>query len=367
MVEAAIVGWLAFFYAVFISVSSMGVAVFSETQLGLIELGYALILIVFCGGGLGFVGWIKQRFNAPLVSVACSLASLAIITVLTKEESVQIGVFTNDKIVQVMKMVVMGILSTSFVSLCLWRRFARAELREHMIKISDSMGDMLTLIARGFLTGSEIDIRSTSFNNASSRHQSALKQLPKSLLEAKREHYLLGTEDQYKIEANLVTCLQRLSHSIGGLKSAATTQFSLMHETVGASNGTPVNALRHSLPRNLNTTQSAPPSSKSDRFPSLTAIVEASEEDNWQDDLVSPGFESDSQITRRGTETSFASVPASQSPEEIFVSFIQHLGPSMKSLAYTLSEILSELPFGHGPEYNISINEHFMLSVKEAL
>lgn len=39
-----------------------------------------MVLIVFIGGGLGFVGWFKQRYNAPLVSVSCSLASLAIIT-----------------------------------------------------------------------------------------------------------------------------------------------------------------------------------------------------------------------------------------------------------------------------------------------
>ena len=39
-----------------------------------------MVLIVFIGGGLGLVGWFKQRYNAPLVSVSCSLASLAIIT-----------------------------------------------------------------------------------------------------------------------------------------------------------------------------------------------------------------------------------------------------------------------------------------------
>lgn len=117
MIEAAILGISAFLYAVFISVSSMAVSVYCETQLGLIELGYALILIVFCGGGLGFIGWFKQAFNAPLVSVACSLASLAIITVLTKENAVQVGVFSNDKIVQVMKMVILGMTSTALVNL----------------------------------------------------------------------------------------------------------------------------------------------------------------------------------------------------------------------------------------------------------
>jgi hypothetical protein len=38
----------------------------------------------------------------------------------------------------------------------------------------------------------------------------------------------------------------------------------------------------------------------------------------------------------------------------------------MKSLAYTLREVLSELPFGPGPEYNMAINEHFRHSLIDA-
>lgn len=102
-------GFGAFLYATFIAISSMAVSVFFETQLGMIELAYAIVLIVFCGGGLGLIGWVKQKYNAPLVSVACSLASLAIITVLTKENAVHVGVFEDDKIVQVMKMYVVQV------------------------------------------------------------------------------------------------------------------------------------------------------------------------------------------------------------------------------------------------------------------
>lgn len=37
-----------------------------------------------------------------------------------------------------------------------------------------------------------------------------------------------------------------------------------------------------------------------------------------------------------------------------------------KSLTYTLREVLSELPFGPGPDYNMTINEHFRHSVVDA-
>lgn len=37
-----------------------------------------------------------------------------------------------------------------------------------------------------------------------------------------------------------------------------------------------------------------------------------------------------------------------------------------KSLAYTLREVLDELPFGPGPEYEMAINEHFRYSLIDA-
>ncbi len=56
-----------------------------------------------------------------------------------------------------------------------------------------------------------------------------------------------------------------------------------------------------------------------------------------------------------------------RTPSDIFARFITHLGPPMKSLAYTLTEILRELPFGKGPEFQITINEHFRTSLTDAL
>jgi len=362
MEEAGMLGIAAFLYAVFVSISSMAVSVFFESQLDLIELGYALVLIVFCGGGLGFIGWFKQKYNAPLVSVACSLASLAIITVLTKENAVQVGVFSDDKIVQVMKMVIMGIISTSIVSLLVWPVSARTELRETMIKTTDSLGDMLAMITGGFLSGSETDLKSSTFNKVLSRYKSVFTQLTKNLKEAKFEHYMLGTEDQYKLEASLVNCMQRLAQSIGGLRSAAATQFTLLRESARG-NSTPVNSHR-TMPE-IGSISSAL-ENRQDRFAVLTAIEEASEEGSGTEEA------STAHHSRHPTGGSLASVgsfplPTVRTPADIFSRFITHLGPSMKSLAYTLSKILDELPFGDGPHYAITINENFTSSLTDAL
>jgi hypothetical protein len=363
MEEAAMLGFAAFLYATFVGISSMAVSVYFEQQWDLIELAYALIIIVFVGGGLGFVGWVKQKYSQPLVSVACSLASLAIITILTKENAVQVGVFSNDKIVQVMKMVIMGIISTSAVSLLVWPISARIELRESMIKTTDSLGDMLTMITRGFLSGSETDLRSTSFNNAQSRYKAVLQLLQRNLKEAKFEHYLLGTEEEYDLEARLVTCMQRLAQSIGGLRSAATTQFSLLREARDTGSSSPAIPTKRQFPSISELT------ARQDRFAVLSAIEEASDEgseserreaEDGDDGLIS------SSLTRNASIAS-TSMPTVRTPSEIFSRFMLHLGPSMKSLAYTLSQILKELPFGEGPEYAITINEHFKSSLTDAL
>lgn len=372
MVEAAMLGAAAFCYALFISVSSMAVSVLCETKLDMIELGYFLILVVFCGGGLGFVGWFKQRFSSPLVNVACSLTSLAIITVLTKENAVQVAIFSNDKIVQVSKMVLLGIAATSTVNLLLWPVSARAELRETMIKATGSFGDMLTIITQAFLSGSESELQGKSVNRVLNQYKSVFTQLSKNLREAKFEHYVLGDENQYRLEASLVNCMQQLAQSIGGLRSAATTQFTLLREGddfVNITTTTP-----RQLPQGHGST-SPPLGGRQDRFAVLTAIEERSEEGSGAEDQSSiPGSPAQAPRTphpeRKASVASVSNMSSSstvRTPSEIFSRFILHLGPSMKSLAYSLSQILNELPFGPGPDYAININANFKSSLHDAL
>ncbi|KAL3424390.1 hypothetical protein PVAG01_03671 [Phlyctema vagabunda] len=358
MIEGDMLAWGAFIYAAFICISSMAVSVVCESQLDLIELGYALVLIVFCGGGLGFVGWTKLKYNTPLVSVACSLTSLAIITVLTKENAVQTAVFSNNKIVQVLKMTILGVAATTAVNLLVFPVSARTALRENMIGTTDSFGDMLATITRGFLSGSETDLRSSAFNDALKRYRSSYTLLTKNLQEAKLEHYVLGTEEAYRLEDKLVNCMRRLQQSIGGLRSAATTQFALIKET---GNGTTSSAnVRFAVPE----IQDEPTArNRPDRFAVLSAIDEASEESSGDDIQNSTKFQ---RINSFSSATGMKA-PSAKTPSEIFTRFITHLGPSMKSLAYTLSEILQELPFGPGPDYKIAINEQFRQSLSEAL
>ena len=108
-------------------------------------------------------------------------------------------------------------------------------------------------------------------------------------------------------------------------------------------------------------------SGRQDRFDILTAIEEASEEGSGTEDQQDGTAQRN--IARQSTGTTMDSIDSlsARSPAEIFSRFIMHLGPSMKSLAYTLGKILDELPFGPAPDYSIRINEHFMTSLTDAL
>jgi hypothetical protein len=78
MIEACLLALVAFMYAAFISFTSMAVSVFFGRH-DLLAVGHAVVLVVFCGGGLGFVGWLKQRLGNPLVNVVCYILSVTIL------------------------------------------------------------------------------------------------------------------------------------------------------------------------------------------------------------------------------------------------------------------------------------------------
>jgi len=162
MHEASVLACLAFLYAMFISFTSMGVSIFFGRR-DLLAAGHAIVLILFCGGGLGFIAWVKQALGHPLVNVACSLASLATITTLTKEGAVQAAKFSEEKVVQVLKMVILGIAATTVVNLMVFPISARKDLAQGFTKTTDLLSDMLTAVTRAFLQGSDLGSRVRHF------------------------------------------------------------------------------------------------------------------------------------------------------------------------------------------------------------
>ncbi|KAJ4396598.1 hypothetical protein N0V93_000819 [Gnomoniopsis smithogilvyi] len=347
MIEGTLIAIVAVLYAEFVSVASMATSVFFGSTLHMVATAYTLVLLVFVGGGFGLLGWVKQRLNNPLVNVGSTLASLSMISVLTKENAVQDHVFSNLKIVQVFQMLCFGISITVAVNLLLWRTSARAQLRESMTRASSALGDMLGMISHGFLSGAEEEMQTPEFTKAEKGYDAAYAKMTKTLREAKFEHYFVGDEKIYQLDKAVYKSMENLAQSIRGLRSAANTQFALLKEPPsepGSGTVSPGPQLSPGLPRSSSATFRS-------HLPTLTAIDENSDESEGE----------------QNRERSLVPAPVFRSPSDIFELFIALLGPSMKSLAFTLSELLREPPFGKAPDYNITITDNFRRSLLDAL
>jgi hypothetical protein len=341
---------------------------FFQDTLDMRAVGHAVVLIVFCGGGLGFIGWTKQRFGDPLVNVACSLASLASITVLTKEGAVQSGDLSFTKVVQVLKMVIMGVTAAMAVSFLIFPISARKKLRSNLVIVTETLAIMLALITDSFLSGSEQELQTAEFLDAAERHKKAYAQLDKLVREAKLEHYVAGTEKEYRLEKNLVRWVQDITHNMGGLRSAASLQFQLLKQAklVG-----PVSCRdRKHAPNGTDHVPSPSPYSSHGHSTLLESIDEmpeqqlgGEEEAAAEDDHRHSGDHSDPNPAR----DEGSSVEHTLQPEDLFALFISHLGPSMRSLAFTLKEIFKEIPFTSAPDYKVSVNSRFHVSLDRAL
>lgn len=347
MIEGTLIAIVAVLYAEIVSVASMATSVFFGSTLHLVAAAYTLVLLVFVGGGFGLLGWVKQRLNNPLVNVGSTLASLSMISVLTKENAVQDHVFSNLKIVQVFQMLCFGVCITVAVNCLLWRTSARAQLRESMTRASSALGDMLGMISHGFLSGAEEEMQTSEFTKAEKGYDAAYSRMTKTLREAKFEHYFVGDEKIYQLDKAVYKSMENLAQSIRGLRSAANTQFALLKEPASEpESGTvsPAPQLSPDLPRSSSATFRS-------HLPTLTAIDENSDESEGEPN----------------SQRSLASAPVFRSPSDIFELFIALLGPSMKSLAFTLSELLREPPFGEAPDYKITITDNFRRSLLDAL
>ncbi|KAK5661297.1 hypothetical protein OQA88_11192 [Cercophora sp. LCS_1] len=365
MIEAILIALVAIAYAEVVSILSMCTSVLFGSTFAMVPLAHALVLAVFIGGGFGCIGWVKQKMNNPLVDVGSTLASLAIIAVVTKETAVFSHVFSNVKIVQIFKMLVMGITTTTLVNLLIWRVSAVVLLRQSMTKASASLGDMLAMITRGFLSGSEEDLLSAEFNTASTAYTTAYPQLTRNLRESKFERYFVGHEKLYQLDRAVVRSMETLAQSIGGLRSAANTQFALLGEP-GELSPVVSPAAGVLSPTGQRSLDAALQNKDRNVYATLSSIEEASDESN--DERLGCSYEN--AACGYGPSSGDASTTVGSTfrhSSEIFETFIALLGPSMKSLAYTLSEVLREPPFGSAPKYEITINDHFRHSLTDAL
>ncbi|KAM0459372.1 hypothetical protein ACHAPV_005557 [Trichoderma viride] len=350
MLEAVMIAIVAVVYAELVSLLSMGIAIASRDIWGSAAPAHVIVLVICIGGGLGLVGWTKQRLNQPLVNTASTLASMAIISIITKEESVQNGYFSGDKIVQMLKLLSLGISFTVAVNLLVWRVSARKVLRKSILTAAVALGDRLSFITSGFLNRSEDEVSSPEYAEASAQYNSAYAQIMTTLREAKIEHYLLGQENTYALDKRLIKSLETLSQAIGGLRSALQTQLTLLKEGPNSDLPPPSGLFSPEPPSRMSRTVSY----FSDDARDQLSIIE---EDEFERRSI-PFSQSDPTLDQ---------TPIFRVPSDIFALFLALLGPSMKSLAYTLLETLKQNPFSQDPECQATTIEQLRTSLRDAL
>lgn len=321
MHKATVFALLAFIFATAFSYVCMSISAFFASH-GLIVLGHSFVLLFFCAGGLGFIGWIKQRFGDPLINVACSLAAVPISTVLTTEGAVQDGFFSHEAVAQILQALILAIAISTTINLAAIPVFARAQLRDGLEKTTDGLAHMLVAVAVSFLSGSQSDLDHPNVVNEASKLKVVLTHLETALEEAGYEHYVVGTEKQFLAERKLVTVLQHLSQDLGGLRSAAMLEFALIAERVPASVR---KASTWVVDEDLETT--TPERNHSGPYwNTLSAIEESQEPANHAQEPLQ-WFIPLGELSREISEPASAATPS-----EIFMTFITHLGPPMVNI-----------------------------------
>jgi len=327
---AWLLGFCGFLYGAAIAFSSMGLTMALASRDMLVP-AHVIVVLVFCGGGLGSLAWFKQHYQHPLANTATSVTALVIVGVLTKEGAVQSGDFSYARIVQNLKMLAIGILISTFVNLVLFPVSAARELRESLSTTTTAFGDLLAKITGSFLSGLEEDFDHPLVTESLARFNSVFHTLPTHLAEARYEHFLLGTEKEWHAESSLIHCLQKIAQDMGGLRSAAATQFALMKKkTIRRQASVLSTQPLRSLSRSSFGSTIRGKDDLAARM--LDSIEEVSENSSSDGDRIRSHKKTPSTSAPLRSAASMPGLPSSGGAAELFDIFMYQLGPPMVSI-----------------------------------
>ena len=80
----------ALIYSVFVASGSMATSAYFNS-INHLDLGHALTLIIWCGGGIGLLAYAKMKVGNPAFNTACSLACMVISVNLVRDGSMTLN------------------------------------------------------------------------------------------------------------------------------------------------------------------------------------------------------------------------------------------------------------------------------------
>lgn len=327
MDKGSLYALIAFIYAAAVCYICMGIVTFFRVH-DLLNVGHVVVLVIGCCGGLGLIAWVKQRNTDLLVNLSCSLAAIPVVTMLTKDRATQDGYFSHNNVSQVLRMMMMALVISILVNQYVRPISARQDLRGNLIKFTDAFADLLSGITSSFISGSDEDMKHPIVAAAFDTYDSVYTTLDQNLTEARYEHYFRGTVTEYCIEASLVECMQHLAQDIGGLRSAASIQFSLLAASEARGEPTPITPAAIAPVKNpsvfaKDSSQSAPSTLQTLHQSREQAVEDSSSASTVTDQPRSPApFQRDLSMSVQGG-------PSTASTANVFAVFIENLGPPM--------------------------------------
>ncbi|CAG8604783.1 784_t:CDS:2, partial [Acaulospora colombiana] len=227
MYEAVLYAILGGIYGMLVGYGSMKTANFFYSN-DMPYLDYITTVFLWCGGNMFLVALSRAKLNKPTFNSACSLANIIIFVTLTREGAQPGGEITT-RLIQVSKIIIIGICISFLVSVLVWPVSASKKLRK---EITDTLGSfrlLLILLTKTFLID---DIRYTdkSVQSAIASYRASFTSLQDSLKQAALEVHNGSIKSQLKLYKEAVDSLNRLAQHLGGLRSCCGLQWEIIKD-----------------------------------------------------------------------------------------------------------------------------------------
>lgn len=265
------------------------------------EVSHIIDLIV-SSVALGVVAFMKQKVNKQTFNTACSLACITIVSCIVKEGSASSGSIPTERIEATFKVVVTGCIISFACCYLIWPVSATKELQNTLNESYRNYSKLLLVLTRRFVAGEQLNAKDVALIDQLKKH---VKSMELNLDETKYELCLVGKEAEWEYYKKLVRSTVSLARHLQALSSATRMQWSLLNNI--------------SEEKSTTTTLR---SFSGDDFGSSSSL---------------------GQFNSTRTEVEETNMGSSL---QLFDLFVYHLAPSIKSLVFTVRDVLNSLPIG---------------------
>ncbi|GME66985.1 unnamed protein product [[Candida] boidinii] len=337
MLQSLLFAVIAILFSFTVSVSTMSLsAVYYNKDLP--EVCYGIDLLSCCFT-LGIISFAKQYVNKPTFNTACSLAAISTISSIVKEGSKDGSIVPWKNLKSIFLIVSIGCMCSVIVCYVFHPTSAELDLKKGLIEDMDQYAKLLKKISKAFLTSGDVDTK--EINDLMADSKKNFGKLDTALEHSYYEMIPFGKEKEFLLLSNLVQSSKKVQLSLFGLKRSAEFRTELLNYEKRLNGYVPSNSDEILTLNSFDSNKQMHhnhyyPRAYQPQFQSSSSFNDDTENDEDDED----------------TNEINANIVALDS-KELFDLFVFHLGPSMKSFSFTMTEILKRIPFNNNKEFKI--------------